>query len=288
MSFEQHAPSLQIRRTSLRKHRLQRSMPRYLLSLASIAGLLASARFAIAPPHVSGGADAAQPARQTSDPAAAAWAALFTRRYLTWSAADPQQSDQSLESFVGSWSEPDVGLVLPASGSESVEWVEVVQSREPVAGEHVYTVAVQTRPGGLQYLTVNVRRDAEGALAVVGYPAFVGPPSTTAAKAPTETRPVADSGLVTVVERALGNYLARAAGELESDLVPGAQVTLPLQPLSAISVARPSWAPGGGAVRTVARAVDAEGARVTLEYELDVSRSQGRWEISAIQTDPDD
>ena len=30
-----------------------------------------------------------------------------------------------------------------------------------------------------------------------------------------------------------------------------------------------------------------EEARYTLDYELDVSQLGGRWEISAIQTDPD-
>jgi hypothetical protein len=35
------------------------------------------------------------------------------------------------------------------------------------------------------------------------------------------------------------------------------------------------------------QAQNARGARYTLAYELDVARVQGRWEVSAIQTDPD-
>jgi hypothetical protein len=35
------------------------------------------------------------------------------------------------------------------------------------------------------------------------------------------------------------------------------------------------------------QAQDARGARYTLAYELDVARVQGRWEVSAIQTNPD-
>jgi hypothetical protein len=35
------------------------------------------------------------------------------------------------------------------------------------------------------------------------------------------------------------------------------------------------------------QAQDGRGVRYTLAYELDVRTSQGRWEISAVQTDPD-
>jgi hypothetical protein len=34
-------------------------------------------------------------------------------------------------------------------------------------------------------------------------------------------------------------------------------------------------------------AQDARGVRYTLAYELDVLREQGRWEVSAVQMDPD-
>ena len=47
------------------------------------------------------------------------------------------------------------------------------------------------------------------------------------------------------------------------------------------------WAPGAGAVLAVVQAQDQRGAQYTLAYELDVARLQGRWEISAIQMDPD-
>ena len=50
---------------------------------------------------------------------------------------------------------------------------------------------------------------------------------------------------------------------------------------------RLDWAPGAGAVLAVVEAEDARGARYTLAYELDVARVQGRWEVSAIQMDPD-
>lgn len=268
--------------------RLGRELPRWLLMSVSAAGLIASARMAIAPPRPIERA-AAVDSPPAEDRAAEAYAVLFARRYLTWSASDPQATSQALEAFEGPQTEANAGLMLPSAGSERVEWAEVVQARRPVAGEHVYTIAAQSSPGGLQYLTVAVRRGAAGALSLVGYPAFVGPPaSAPAAVAPSRTVPVGEQALEAVVRRALGNYLAGSAGELAADLTPGAQISLPSEPLQPLVVERPVWAPGGGAVQVIAQALDAEGVRCTLEYELDVSRRQGRWEISAIQTDPDD
>ena len=93
------------------------------------------------------------------DAAAEAYAVLFARRYLTWSAAEPQASASALEPFLGPSMEAGAGLVLPAGGEQQVEWAEVVQAREPTPGTHVYTVAAQTDTAGLLYLTVAVERD---------------------------------------------------------------------------------------------------------------------------------
>lgn len=267
--------------------RLGRELGRWLLMSVSVVGLLASARMTIAPPRPIERAGVADPVAP-EDRAAEAYAVLFARRYLTWNASSPQVSSQALEAFEGPQMESDAGLLLPSAGDEQVEWAEVVQARAPVPGEHVYTVAVQSSPGGLQYLTVAVRRDPAGALSLVGYPAFVGPPAMVPAAAPPQTQPVGEPALEAVVRRALANYLTGSAGELAADLTAGAQVSLPPKPLQPLAVERPVWAPGGGAVQVITQAVDAQGVRCTLEYELDVSREQGRWEISAIQTDPDD
>jgi hypothetical protein len=70
-------------------------------------------------------------------------------------------------------------------------------------------------------------------------------------------------------------------------LTSNARVSLPTAALSLESVQRLDWAAGGGAVLAVVQAQDARGARYTLAYELDVARVQGRWEVSAIQTNPD-
>jgi len=273
--------------------RVAREWPRYLLSAVAVAGLAASARFAIDPPRPATPRVAADiPA--APDLAAEGFAVRFARGYLTWNAAEPQAHEDALAAFVGPGIDPDAGLQPPASGEQRVESAEVVQEREVEAeprrpGEHVYTVAAQTDDAGLLYLTVSVVRTAEGSLALGGYPAFVGAPASGPAQtqAQAHLREVSEPALATVVGRALRNYLAASASELAADLTASAQVSLPAAALSMESVQRLDWAPGAGAVLAVVVAADARGAHYTLAYELDVARVQGRWEISAIQMDPD-
>jgi Conjugative transposon protein TcpC len=278
--------------------RVAREWPRYLLSALAVAGLAASARFAIDPPRAAAPRVAARgPA--PPDLAAEGFASLFARSYLTWNGAEPQAHERDMAPFVGPGIDPDAGLQPPASGEQRVEWAEVVQERELAPAhpadpaEHVYTVAAQTDDAGLLYLTVSVVRTAGGSLALGGYPAFVGAPATGPAQAQAQTQghDVKEPALATVVDRALRNYLSSSGSELAADLTDGARVSLPAAPLSLESVQRLDWAPGAGpstsAVLAVVQANDARGARYTLAYELDVARAQGRWEVSAIQMDPD-
>jgi hypothetical protein len=262
-----------------------RELGRYLVWAVAAAGLAASGRYAIDPPRaIVVGASERAPA--PTDLAAESYASLFARRYLTWNAADPQAAARTLEAFGGPGMEADAGLELPPEGEEQVEWEEIVQQREPAAGVHVYTLAAQTDTDGLLYLTVTVVREANGTLALGGYPAFVGAPSAGPAQMPEHLREVDEPALATVVERALRNYLAASPSELASDLTAGARVSVPDVPLTLDSVQRLDWAGEGSAVLTVVQAQDARGVRYTLAYELDVTRDQGRWEISAVQTDP--
>jgi len=282
----QSPSSVGVRAMPLWRIRLSRELPRYVLCAVSIAGLMASARYAIAPPRPTTQTES----RRTpppSDRAAEGYASLFARRYLTWDASEPQADQRALASFAGPGMEPNAGLQLPPSGEQRVEWVEVVQQREPLPGEHVYTIAAQTDTAGLLYLTVSVVRLADGSLALSGYPAFVGAPSLSPAQAPTHLREVEDPVLITVVTRAMRNYLGGSTGELAADLMDGARVSLPGLELSLESVGRLSWSPGGGSVLAQVQAKDARGVQYTLSYELDVARAQGRWEISAVQMDPD-
>jgi Conjugative transposon protein TcpC len=270
--------------------RLARELSRWLLQALAVVGVLASARFAIAPPRAPT-PKTSLPSTAPADLAAEGFAALFARRYLTWDSQDPEAHRSALAQFVGPGMDPDAGLQVPTAGEQQVQWTQVVQVRTLQAGERVYTVAAQTDTAGLLYLTVSVLREAGGELALGGYPAIVGAPAT----APAEVahggrlREVEDPTLVTVVERALRNYLADSPSELAADLTSGARVALP-SPSLALSlrgVTQLSWAPGGGAVLAEVLAQDRRGAQYTLAYELDVMPAQGRWEVSAIQTDPD-
>ena len=288
MTGEQPAIAVRITTRSLWRIRLGRDLLRYLLWALSAAGLAASVRFAIAPP-LPAVPDPARMSAAPADLAAEGYAALFARRYLTWDAEDPQASQRALEPFAGPGMEADGGLQLPPTGAQTVEWAEVVQEREPAPGQHVYTVAAQTNTAGILYLTVSVIREADGSVVLGGYPALVGPPSTGPAQLPEHLREVSEPALVTVVERALRNYLASSPGELASDLTSDARVSLPAAALTLDTIEHLDWsAEGSAAVVAVVQAEDSRGVRYTLAYELDVARAQGRWEISAVQTDPDD
>jgi hypothetical protein len=267
--------------------RLARELPRMLLLGASFAGLLASARFAIAPPQPAASARA-DPAPAPQDLAAEGFAQLFARRYLTWEANNPEAHQRALAPFVGTGMEPDAGQQPPSSGEEQVQWTEVVQERTAAPGQHVYTVAVQTDTAGLVYLTVSVQRSADGALQLVGYPAFVGAPASGPASADDDLREVADPALQTVVERGLRNYLAGSGADLAADLTSTARISLPAAPLNLEAVQHLDWsAEGGDVVSAIVQAQDAHGARYTLAYDIDVALLAGRWEIAAIQMDPD-
>ncbi len=267
--------------------RLARELPRYLLCGLSAAGLLASARFAIAPPRAAAPV-LARPSVPPQDLAAEGFAQLFARRYLTWEANDPEAHQRALEPFVGQGMEVGAGMLPPTSGEEQVQWTEVVQERMVTSSEHVYTVAAQTDTAGLVYLTVGVMRARSGTLELAGYPAFVGPPASGPADMAEGLREVHEPALATVVERALRNYLAASGGELAADLSSDAQVSLPAQALNLEAVQHLDWSPeGGDAVSAVVQAQDTRGTRYTLAYELDVVREAGRWEVAAIQMDPD-
>lgn len=278
-------PAVSIAARPLWRLRLARALPRWLLYGVCICGLLASARFAIAPPH----APRSVPAAPTDAPdrAAEGYAALFARRYLTWDAAQPQLSAQLLAPMTGTAIDPNAGLSLPASGAQHALWAEVVQSRRLAAGRHVYTVAAQTDTSGVVYLTVGVARAADGRLSLTGYPAFVGAPASGPAQPVGRSSEVTDGALAAVVERALRNYLGASPGELAADLASGARVALPGSALTLDSLQRLGWAADGSSVLAVVVAGDARGARYTLAYELDVAERDGRWEVSAIEMDPD-
>jgi hypothetical protein len=264
--------------------RVARAAPRYLLYAVCAAGLLASLRFAIAPPRAKA-LRIERSATGSEDLGAQGFAVLFARRYLAWNAAQPQTNAGEVEALAGPGA-PGLSARLPAGGTERVLWAQVVQERALRPRGHVYTVAVQTDTAGLVYLTVDVERRPEGSLALAGYPAFVGPPTSVSERSVPAGREVSDASLSLVVTRALRNYLAGSPDELAADLAVGARVSVPGLALGLESVQHLSWTPDGRSVLAVVRAMDARGTTYTLGYELDVSRAQGRWEVSAVQMDP--
>jgi hypothetical protein len=285
--------ALTITRRPLWRIRLARGLPRYVIYALALAGVCASARFALDPPRVALPASLLR--RPTpEDLAAEGFATLFARAYLTWEAQHPEARERALAPFVGSGMEANAGFQPPVGSGEppidqQVQWTQVVQQRQPWPAEIVYTIAAQTNTVGLLYLTVSVLHKPGGGLALAGYPAFVGPP----ASGPAQTEPagrlreVSEPALSAVVERALRNYLAGSPSELAADLAPGARVSLPGIELALQSLQSLQWAPGAGAVIALVQAQDQGGAQYTLAYELDVLRVQGRWEIAAIQMNPD-
>ncbi len=279
------SPTVTVRSRALWRIQLVRALPRYVLAALSAAGLAASLRFAIAPPHAPHEVPVrgAQPVR---DEGAEGFATLFARTYLSWDASHPPQASGPLAAFAGPGIEADGGMTPPPSGEEQVEWAEVVQERDVGSGVRVFTVAVQTDSAGLLYLAVNVARSPGGGLQLGGYPALVGAPTTGPARALPHLTEVRDQGLETVLERALRNYLADSPGELAADLARGARVAPPTLALSLESIEHLDWTPDGSSVLALIRAQDGRGARYTLAYELEVVRAQGRWEISAVEMDP--
>jgi hypothetical protein len=265
--------------------RLIRGLPRYVLYAVAAMGVLVSARMTIAPPSP---ARAPRPAAAGgADRVAEGYAVLFARDYLTWNADSPDTSASALERFAGSGLEASIGLQLPDSGEQRVEWAEVVQTQERTRGRHLYTVAAQTNDAGTVYLAVPVTRTATGAVALDGYPSFVGPPLTSPAQTGPVVSEVDNPALATVVQRALRNYLASAPSELAADLTPSARVSLPAMPMTMEGLQRLDWTQGSDSVIATVRASDTRGVRYTLEYELAVEHTQDRWEIAAMQTGSD-
>jgi hypothetical protein len=288
LAADHPSAAVRIARRPLWRIRLARSWPRYVLYAVALVGLLASARLALDPPRAALPAALLRSAPR-EDLAAEGFATLFARAYLTWEAQHPEAREHALAPFVGAGMDAGAGLQPPPGSEQRVEWAQVVQQRQPLPGEEVYTVAAATDASGLLYLTVSVARTPSGALALAGYPSLVGPPASGPARPQSggQAREVSEPALATVVERALRNYLAGSPSELAADLAPGARVSPPGMELALQSVQSLQWAPGAGAVVAVAQAQDQRGTQYTLAYELDVLRAQGRWEIAAIQTNPD-
>lgn len=266
--------------------RLWQELPRRLLHAAAAFGLIASIRFAVAPPRPIE-PDPRPASSEAADLQAQGFAARFARAYLSWQQNDPQARREALEPFAGAALALEAGTQPPPSGSQQVLFEQVVAEREAQPHLRVCTVAVDTVPQGLVYLAVPVLQPPGGSLSLGGYPAFVGPPASTTAEPALEAGgEVQNASLRTVVTRALRNYLAPAPSDLAADLAPGANVSPPAQGLDLEALQSLTWAIGRhDTVVALVTAVGPGGARYTLAYEVAIRESAGRWEIAGIQAE---
>ncbi len=274
--------SVTVTSQALWRLRLRREAPRHLLHAVAAAGLIASARYAIAPPpatvlHVP------VPASLLPDRAAESFASLFARRYLGFQAGRPEAHRQAMAAYLNAEMEPDAGFQPPEGVSQRVQWTDVVAAEAQAGGRERYTVAVQTDRSGLLYLSVGVVRGAGGGLSLDGYPAIVGPPPIAPAPSLAQLREVTDAALTTVLGRALRNYVAGSESELAADLVPGVHIAAPTAPLALEAIQSLGWEPDGRSVLALLRARDSAGGRYTLAYRVDVLAAGDRWEISGIE-----
>lgn len=246
------------------------------LAIMSVAGLFNVLRGAPEPAPLR----AAEPTR---DLAAESFAEAFTRAYLTWDATRPERHERGVAAFTSEALEPGAGLTPPASGAQEVTWTATVHDEQVSGGRRLVTVAARARGGRDYHVSVPVRRDRRGLLAVSGYPALVGAPPADRASPLADEPDVEDSQLRAVVGRAIRNYLRGEGTNLRADLDPRAVVALPAIPLdvrSIDSIAR--IAPGRVAVEVRA---EGRGATWTLRYELEVVKRE-RWYVRSIQTNP--
>ena len=61
---------------------------------------------------------------------------------------------------------------------------------------------------------------------------------------------------------------------------------MPAEAFALTTVRRVAWTADGRGVVAVVEAQDSRGADYTLTYELDVVEVHGRWEVAAVQMDP--
>lgn len=256
---------------SARRSRYAASAPRYLATVVLFVFLALGLRATFFPAQPS----PVQPATRASAGAPSHDFALqFARAYLTYDAARPGARVQALAPFMPDGLDPAAGF-FPATGSQRVTWVEVASDQRALAGGRVITVAAgvttQQRP---VYLAVTVLHERGQALALGGYPSFVGAPVIDTAISPPERVAVSDKAVVQVVDRVVHNYLAGAAPNLKADLTADAVVTLPTVVLAVQSVDEVVWAAEGsasGAVLATVTAEDRAGAMYTLTYELGIA-----------------
>jgi hypothetical protein len=274
---------LELVRRLARVERLRMRAPRYLFIAALAVTSLVGVRELVAPSRP---AAPATPPAVDVDQAADDFAVQFARAYLSYEARRPGLRERALRPFLPEDLDLDAGFV-PRSGSEAVLWAQVAENQAAAGGGRVIVVALATDADPWPtYLAVPVERRGGGALALAGYPSFVGAPAITQTGL-RERAEVDDPALVTVSRRVVANYLAGERANLEADLAPDAAVSLPQTRLRVSAVDEVAWAHGvgSGAVLVTVEAVGAQGT-YTLTYEVGIARRAGRPLATYVETVP--
>ena len=218
------------------------------------------------------------------DLAAAGYATEFARAYLTYSIARPDARTEALSRFTNSMLDNEAGVT--PEGNQTVSWADAIQEQARPGGAEVVTVAAQTSAAPTpQYLAVPVVRESSGGLAIANDPSFVGPPTVAERYEAATQQPVTDSNLSAMATRVVTNYLDDNALDLQADLAPGAQVSLPTVALTVQHVTSVTWASGTNTVQVDVQARNSAGTTFSLAYLIGVADRE-RWYATSIAVNP--
>ena len=250
---------------------------RWLLYTLAFAGIAVSVRDLVRPRP----AALRAPARARPASPGAQWLALrFARAYMTFT-ADPAVRERALAPFIASGGDPDAGAT-PAVG-ERVAWAQIAGERD-LGAQRDYTVALATSRGALRYLVVALAPAPGGGETLAHYPSLVAAPVPAPAGAlDAAGLPALPGGaLATVIDRALGNYLAGSTQNLAADLAAGALVA-PAEPGLQIQAVQRLAVQSAGRVLATVLVSDRAGDRLTLGYRVGARLDGGRWVLTSIQ-----
>ncbi len=250
------------------------------IAVLSAAGLLALAglRGAIAPPAPT---KAPVAAARVVPAAVGPFAEAFVREYLSWDRDDVGRREQRLSGYLADGLDPDAGLTPTPGAGQRVAWTVAAAPRAAAQGTWVVSVAAGLDDGTRTTLAIPIR-SAGQAMAVIDYPALTALATRAAdARASSWSAPVEDRELERVVERAVRNYLAGRAGDLQADLAPGARVITPERSAQLIAVEELAWHTPGRVVAALIEAELPDRTRMRLRLHLTVRRD-GRWFVAGL------
>lgn len=259
--------------------RLLARAPRIAIIGAGVLLAFGGLRSAIAPPAPTAGPTVIV---RSAPAAVAPFAEAYVRDLLTWDATDPGERERRLAAYLADGLDPDGGIAPVPGRSQRPEWT-VASTARAAERRSGWRVAVLTGlPDGRRMtLVVPVTTGAGGSLVVSDYPSLSALAARGTARAVEWNDTVEDAELERVVERALRNYLAGRAGDLQADLAPGARITTPETASRLVRVEELAWQQHGRRVAVLAAAELPHGTRLRLRFHLALERD-GRWFVAAI------